>query len=267
MDTEGEQMEENMGSEILLDHFVYGSDQGYKVKAWSEGVDTDAHTEPFDGCFIPLTQADAKYITDARSIIPAGEKYILLSRFIKGSIDEYQRKTMANHTAIIPRKLLIEGKLSYEVVDSAMQKYEAATDNPRKEIPKLKVQSALSKPDVSELKNFFIREDIEKLMNFYKQDRENRVFVLYKKSSSEQRVQAAYLLSMLLDIGLNITPLKIFTDVPYPDAKRVFNLILARSMISIKPGKGWVMLPTQAIPMRGDLSRAGKDPLDSIYGD
>ena len=52
------------GEYILLDHFIYGSDQGYRVKAWSEGVDEDSHTEPFDGCFIPLTQADAKYITD-----------------------------------------------------------------------------------------------------------------------------------------------------------------------------------------------------------
>ncbi|MCK5562477.1 MAG: hypothetical protein KAJ51_17890 [Thermoplasmata archaeon] len=259
--------ESEESQELLLDHFVYGSDQGYKVKAWSSGVDEDAHTDPFDGCFIPMTQADAKYVTDARSIIPAGDKYILLSRFIKGSIDEYQRKTMANHTALVPRKYLIEGKLTYEDVDQAMQKYEAATENPRKEIRQLKLQSRSVKIDVGELKNYFIRDDVEKLMNFYKQDHANKVFIYYKKSSAEQRNEAAYLLSMLVDIGLNLVPLSIFTDVPYPEAKRVFNLILARSMISIKPGKGWSMLPTQAIPMRGDLQREGKDPLDSIFGD
>jgi hypothetical protein len=257
--------EEVEGNEILLDHFIYGSDQGYRVKAWSEGVDEDAHTEPFDGCYIPLTQADAKYITDARAILPSGDKLILLSRFIKGSIDEYQRKTMANHTALIPRKLLIDGVLSYEDVDRAMQKYEAESDNPRKEIPQLKVHPSGSKIDIADLKNYFAREDLDKLMNFYKQEKDNKVFLFYKKSSTEQRVQSAYLLSMLIDIGLNIVPLKIFTDVPYPDAKRVFNLIMARSMISIKPGQGWVMLPTQALAIQGGLLRDGKDPLDSIY--
>lgn len=252
--------------EILLDHFIYGSDQGYRVKAWSSDVDVEAHTEPFDGCYIPVTQANAKYITNARSIIPADEKNILLSRFIKGSLDEYQRKTMANHTTIIPRKLLIEGKITYEHIDQAMQIYENKNTNPSKEIPKLKLQPVKNKQDISELKNYFSREDVEKLMNFYKEDRDNRVFLLYKKSSPEQRIQASYLLSMLIDIGLNIVPLSIFTDVPYPEAKRVFNLVLARSMISIKPGKGWVMLPTQASPMRGGLQRDGKDPLDVIYG-
>ena len=211
-------------------------------------------------------QSDIKYITDARSLLPAGESDLLLSRFIPGSLDEYQRKTMANHTAIIPRTLLAKGKITYKDVDQAMRKFESKNTNPRGDIPKLRIDKAGSGIDISEMKNYFKREDLEKLMDFYKKESDSKVFVFYKKSTPEQRIQAAFLLSMLVDIGLNIVPLSIFTDVVYPDAKKIFNLVLSRSMISIKPGRGWVMLPVHAPPVQSVLKRSGTDPLDEIYG-
>ncbi len=258
--------ESDESAEIQLDHFIYGSDEGYKVKANSPGMDMDLHTDPFGNYFLPLKQSDAKYITDARSILPAGGKDILLSRFIKGSLDEYQRKTMANHTAIIPRILLAKGKLTYDDVDAVMCKFEAETENPRGDIPKLKIDNVGSGLDISEMKNYFARKDLERLMNFYKKEKDSKVFVFYKRSAPEQRIQAAYLLSMLIDVGLNLVPLSIFTDVVYPDAKKIFNLVLSRTMISIKPGRGWTMLPVQAPHVQSILKRSRVDPLDEIYG-
>ena len=251
---------------IELDHFIYGSHEGYKVKAHSQGVDVDAVTDAFQGMFIPISQSDVKYLSEVRIILPFGEQYILLSHIIKGSVDEYQRKTQANHSVLIPRKLLANGDLTYEDVDEAMNGFEKDQWEAVGHIEKLSVDPKGLGPEVSMLKNYLSKKDLEKLINMYKKEKDSRVFLRYKGSDALQRVRTAFLLSMLVDVGLNVTKLGIFTDVPYPDAKKLFNLVISRSMISIKPGQGWEMLPVQAPPPESVITRSGRNPLDDIYG-
>jgi len=250
---------------IELKHFIYGSHEGYKVKARSHGLDVDMFDDAFQGFFVPVSQADVRYLSDVRIILPVSEKYICLSHIIKGAVDEYQRGTLSNHTAVIPRKYLAEGKLTYDDVDDAMNRFEKEVGDTHGKLEPLRIEFEGWGVDLSELKEYISKEHLEKLMNFYKEERDANVFLRYKGSDAPQRIKTAYLLSLFMDIGLNITPLSIFTDVPYPDAKKIFNLIIARSMISIRPGQGWKMLPIQAPPTQSIIGRGGGDPVKDIY--
>ncbi len=249
-----------------LDHFIYGSHEGYKIKAYSKGVDVDLYSDAFMGFFIPISQSDVKYLKDARIILPVGDRNIVLSHIIKGTVDEYMRNTQGNHSVIIPKELLAQGTITYEDVDAAMDEWERENWNKAGELEKLKVVPRGEGFDVKDLKSYLSKDDTNKLLKKYKSDRDQKVFLYYKRSDAPQRIKLAYLLSMLVDVGLNIVPLAIFTDVPYPDAKKLFNLVIARNMISIKPDTGWAMVPAQAPPPESVVTRDGKDPLKQIYG-
>jgi hypothetical protein len=241
---------DHMGGEAkenstVIEHFVYGSHEGYRMKAYSSGIDLDVHTEPFQGLFLPIKQSDIKNISEIRMILPEGEGNILLSRIVKGGKDEHARETMANHTAIISREMLRTGEITYEEVDEAMIKFEAESIESTGDIPALEVPVLDKKMDVAELKNY-LREDVVKnLINHYIDSADKKVFLYFRHSDAEKRTRTAYLLSMLLDLNLRLVPLSIFTDIPYGGAKRVFNLVISRAMIDVKPGGDWVMLPVE----------------------
>ena len=231
--------------DIDLDHFVYGSYGGYTMKSKSAGVDQNGHTEPFKGMLLPIKQSDVKGMTEIRAVLPCGWDLILLCRIIKGEKDDKGRGTIANHTAIIPRKLLLEGKITYEGIDKAMSAWESVAQNLGAvgSIPKLKVPAPEKQMDLSELKNYIPKNVLDKMVENYKKDKERKIFINYKNSTEEQRVKAAYLLSMFLDMKLKVAPLAIFTDVPYrADDASPFNLVLSKVMIPIKPGGAWGMM-------------------------
>ncbi|MFW3146978.1 MAG: hypothetical protein ACMUIE_09225 [Thermoplasmatota archaeon] len=257
--------EDEEPQEFKIDHFVYGSHEGYRIKANSSGVDVKMFEDAFMGYFIPVSQTDVKYVSDVRSILPVGEKYICLSHIVPGPRDEYQRKTMSCHSAVIPRRLLAQGKVTYEDVDLAMKQFGSDRGEAVGQIDKLTVQEGWG-IDMAELKTVIKKDDLEKLMDHYKKERDTKVFLKYNGSDPTTRVKTAYLLSMFIDIGMNIIPLAIFTDVPYPDAKKLFNLVISRGMISIKPGQGWKMLPISAPPPESVVTRGGGDPMKNIYG-
>jgi len=257
--------------DVALEHFLYGSYGGYTMKSKSAGVDPGGHTDPFKGMMLPIKQSDVKTMTEIRAILPCGWDLILLSRIIKGEKDDKGRGTIANHTAIIPRKMLETGRLAYEDIDAAMAKWEAVSENLGAvgSIQPLKVPSATKQTDLSELKNYMPKAVLDKLVENYKKDKERKVFVNYKNSNEAQRVKAAYLLSMLVDMRLRVIPLAIFTDVPYrADEASPFNLVLSRVMISIKPGGAWVVLTanTEAYGADGKKAEEIKSTLSDIYG-
>ena len=215
------------------------------MKAYSSGIDLDIHTEPFQGMFLPIKQSDVKTITEIRMILPVNDTNILLSRIIKGGVDDHGRPTMANHTAIIPRQMLKEGEITYEEVDEAMAGFETDKIDALGDIPPLTILSQTKSTNMSELKNYIKKEVISNLINHYNESVDKKIFLYYQKSDSAKRIRTAYLLSMLIDIKLNFIPLSIFTDLPYGGAKRIFNLVISRVMIDIKPGGDWTMLPVE----------------------
>lgn len=265
-------MGDSESSDIMeLEHFIYGSHQGYRMKAHSAGIDLELHTEPFEGMFLPIKQSDVKNISEIRMILPADDAHMLLSRIIPGGKDEHARVTMANHTVIIPRRFLKEGAVSYEDVDSAMTEFEKGNIDSIGEIPKLNIQPQKSKMDIAKLKNYLREDIVRNLIKKYLKNQDVKIFLYYRKSDALKRTQAAYLLSMLIDINLELIPLSIFTDIPYGGAKRIFNLVISRAMIDVKPGGDWIMLPVERklkwTPV--DRKRFHKELnkiLDDIYG-
>lgn len=230
---------------LKLEHFVYGSHEGYRMKAYSKGIDLDIHTDPFQGMFLPIKQSDIKEVGDIRMIIPVDDSTTLLSKILKGGKDDHARETMANHTVVISRNMLRAGEITYEDVDLAMTHYEKNNIEAIGDIPPLEVIHQDKKMEISELKNYMREDVIRNLISQYIEYSERKVFLHYRASNAEKRIRAAYLLSLLIDLELNIVPLSIFTDIPYGGAKRVFNLVISRAMIGVKPGGDWVMLPVE----------------------
>jgi len=257
------------GNTIKLEHYVYGSHQGYRLKAWSKGADAENNIEPFKGMMLPIKQSDVKHMTEIRAILPCGWDIILLSRIILGGVDDHARGTIANHVAIIPRKALEEGSLTYQIVDDAMKEFEEKNPDPLDVIPPLDIPDGKHKTDYSELKNLLPRKVVDNLMSHYEKDKDCKVFIKYLRSNQEQRIKAAYLISMLMDVKMKVNPMFIFTDVPHSGAKKIFNLVMARVMIDIKPGGDWVLITaSQNAHGTGDVKkkRKLKKTLDDIYG-
>ncbi len=254
----------------LLEHFIYGSHQGYRMKAYSKGLDVDVHTEPFQGMFLPIKQSDIKNISDVTMILPMDE-YLLLSRVIPGGKDEHARVTMANHTAVIPRDLLKEGAITYDQVNDAMMAFEKNNIDKIGDIPPLEVEKRDKGPELKELKHYLREDVVMNLVKNYIKNEDVKIFLHYRQSDSIKRTRAAYLLSMLIDVNLGLIPLAIFTDIPYGGAKRIFNLVISRALIDVKPGGDWIMIPAERkytwTPLdRKRLQVEFKKYLDHIYG-
>lgn len=253
------------GKGVMLEHFIYGSHEGYRIKAMSKGVDPETCSEALMGYFIPISQSDARDLRDSRIIVPMGDDTILLSHIIPGARDEYMRSTLSNHTVLVPRRMLANGDVTYRDVDTAMLGFETDHGDQHGHMEPLEVPITDPGPALEKLPDLLPKEDLLKMLDYYRFDPDNRVFLFYRKSDPAQRIELAYLLSMLVDVIMNRMKLSIFTDVPYPDARRLFNLVIARSMISIKPGQGWSVVPSS--PSSGTRSRElGDDPISRIYG-
>jgi hypothetical protein len=219
------------------------------------------------GFFIPISQSDARYLRDVRLVVPLGEDSLMVSHLLQGVKDEYQRSTLANHTAIVPRSALAKGALTYWDVDRSMIEFEKAHPDASGELAKLEVDPRMAGPSLQYLPTLLGRQELERVVDYFKRDRDDRVFIFYKGSDPEQRIALAFLLSMLIDITMNAVRLSVFSDVPYADAKRLFNLVIARSMIGIRPGQGWSVVPASVPPSAPVLRKLGKDPIGSIYGE
>ena len=254
-----------------IEHFVYGSHEGYRMKAYSKGIDLDIHTEPFQGMFLPIKQSDIKNVSEIRMILPAGHASTILSRIVKGGKDDHARDTMANHAAVIPRELLKSGNITYDEVDEAMVKFESESIETIGDIPPLEISQQDKTMDMGELKNYLDEEIVKNLIDHYIKSEDKKIFLYYRNSNAQKRTRAAYLLSLLIDLKLNLIPLSIFTDVPYGGAKRIFNLVISRAMIGVKPGGDWVMLPVEKKRSWTPVDKKKFDKhlnniLDQIYG-
>jgi hypothetical protein len=263
--------EEAQKDSTTIEHFVYGSHEGYRMKAYSKGIDLDVHTDPFEGMFLPIKQSDIKNIDEIRMILPVDRSSMLLSRIIKGGKDDHARDTMANHTAVVPRDMLKNNEITYEEVDAVMEDFETKNIDSIGDIPPLDVPQTDKRLDMAELKKYIPEEVVKNLILHYMENEDKKVFLHYRTSNAEKRTRAAYLLSMLIDMKLNVMPLSIFTDVPYGGAIRVFNLVLSRAMIGIKPGGDWVMLPVEKKRAwtgvdKKQFTKRLNEVLDDIYG-
>ena len=145
--------EDITGDFVELQHFVYGSYQGYMMKAKTADIDPEGDTEPFMGMLLPVSQADLKNVEDVRFVIPAGWNSLYLSRVYAAGKDDKGRGTIANHTVFIPREHLQKNMYTYEDVIERIIKFDKANPDALGEIPPLKVPITNKKPDFDEMKN------------------------------------------------------------------------------------------------------------------
>ncbi|MCL4326439.1 MAG: hypothetical protein M1481_06440 [Candidatus Thermoplasmatota archaeon] len=247
---------------IECEQFIYGNYKGYKMKAYSKNGIAEGYVRPYQGFFLPISQSDLKYMHIPHLIL-SNSNAILFSRIVKG-LDEYKRGAVENHTVIVPKQFLLEGAITYEELDRDMEKFEAEHKEAVGNLPLFSIHREKNNIDeyIKELQKYLNRGVVEKLIAYYRENSAVKIFLHVPNSSEDERLKMAYLLSMLLDIKLRLTSISVFSDVPYTDATRIFNLIISRIKPDIKPGE-WVMVPVK----KEDTPTSSKETIDKTIDD
>ncbi|MEW5937611.1 MAG: hypothetical protein AB1665_07325 [Candidatus Thermoplasmatota archaeon] len=252
---------------VRLEHFVYGNDKGYRMMGQSDPKNLEMYTEPYRGFYLPVSQSYVKEIKEPLRVIVSGGSFILFSR-ISQSQDEIGRLSLENHSAVVPRNLLSEGKIDYEALDRAMEEFESTHHSRKGNIPQMEIpiQARDLGQSLAELSKYLPREKIEALISLYTKDTKKKIILQLPRANFQERTKIAYLLSLLIDIKLGVVPISVFPDVPYPDATDVFSLIITQKDPGIKPTRRWAMIVFDPIKERFSAGTTSvEDTLDSIF--
>lgn len=252
---------------VELDHFFFGTFSGYSIQMKTAGINEEGIAKPFGEKFIPIAQNDFKYVEDVRCVLPYGDD-LLLTRLYQGPSDDHGRGSVANHTAVIPWKELRKGGLTLQDVNTAMEAFEKA--NPKYKgmsNDKLSVTPSGEKSNIKALNGLLPRETVEEIIGHFSKKRDQaKVFVKFK-ASTQERVDAVYALTNLLDIRLRKCRIGAFSDLPYREGQQIFNLIVSRVKIDMNAGGDWVEVdPKNPKPARINFNEKTRGILDSIYG-
>ena len=127
-----------------IDHFVWYPihGKGYQDKpvAISGDFNPGLFTNVFDKEFAPLMMSYSQ--KDYRGFMLFDKpniRHVLFSFIYHKVIDEYGRKGVIHHSAIIDRKDLQSGKVSLFDIEEAMNKFDEANPAPKGDIPPLEV--------------------------------------------------------------------------------------------------------------------------------
>jgi len=253
---------------IRIERFVYGNDEGYRLLGTSDPKSVEPYTDMYRGLFLPVSQGQMKSIVDPLRVIISGGNHILFSR-IRQSKDDIGRGSLENHTAIVPKDCMRDGRVTYEALDAAMAGAEKPGPSIKGDLSPLEVEPQSLNLDeyVKGLGKHLNRETMNNIVEIYQKDPKKRIILWVPHSTSQERTRMSYMFSVLFDLKLRAMPMSVFSDVPYPDAAELFNLIITQKDPGIKPTRSWAMLVYD--PMRpmdvGDKENV-KAALDDIFG-
>ena len=236
---------------IMLEHFIYGPvpKKGYAIRAESDKADAAGYKEIFHGYFVPIDPVFLKdYSCESRMIVsvPQLDKILFSRIFKRGRLDDKGRGGILNHTLIVPRAAFEKG-LSYKMLDEVMLDFERENGIPVGKMPtiELKYSSKRNDEDIEDINNIISKRSMEKIIKAIQKDRKSKVFLVAKNSTHEIRRKVAYAVSKVVEIQLNLAPLRILTDPPLPLILDNFpNVVVSGKMVHLKPNRGWVVTPT-----------------------
>ncbi len=256
-------MDENT---IALEHWIYGAspEKGYGTKAESHNLNGPLYMRYLDGHFTPVRvekTASGSTVIDARMIHPAAvNDEVLLSILGRGVADEYNRPTIANHTVVIPSKLLKSGRLTLQMAEMATVEYDRHNPKaaghvdpvqvPLRETPEGGTLSALG------LKRLITKPAVDTLVTRLLADPQARTLILCRGSSHQHRNELLYRLVEFFLSGTEMPLFKAISDAPTLSAMNHFRLAI--SSRGVRADGTWTLLdasidrPSLA-PVRGKV--------------
>ena len=260
---------------VELSHFIYGPapKKGYTIRAQSSSSAVHEFEEITNRFFVPINPNMVEGMSyEVRMICDTPKsQYIYFSRIFKrAKLDERGRTGILNHTVVIPKEHLNKN-LSYRDITNAMVKFEEEQGIPIGNISPLSVEwdEKGGDEDIKNAPRYISKESLKKIVNALLEKRNPKVFIIYKRSSFEDRINLAYSLSKVLEVKFNIGGLKIITEPPLPLLIDIFpNIVISKVMIGLKPNRGWIVV--KPFPEDKGIYSAKEvninNTLDTIYG-
>ncbi len=263
--TEAATLEEE--SVIQLEHWIYGAtpEKGYGNKAESHHLNGPLYMRYLGSHFTPVRvekTANGSTIIDARMIHPApanGE--VLLSVLGRGMADEYNRPTIANHTAVLPGEHLRSGRLTLGAAEEAVLDFDRRNPKAGGKIEPLTVHlqapsASLVRPGFG-IKRLITKPAVDTLASRFLADPQGRTLILCRESTNRFRNELLYKLVELLHSSGEIPLFTAISDAPTLSAMNHFRLAI--SARGVRADGSWTLLDAsidRALlgPIRGKTS-------------
>ena len=233
---------------LVCDHFIYGPvpKKGYAIRAKSKNANLSEAKETLKGYFVPIPPTVFKDMVHEARIIKSStcrEKIFFSRIFQRAKLDEKARTGMLSHTVIIPKNKLSEG-LTYKDIDNAMLNFEKNYGIPVGDVSQLELPCEKKDVDgdIANISNIMAKESLMKITDTMYKKPDSKIFIIFKGSTSNDRISLAYGISKLLDIQFKI-PISVSTEAPLPLIIDFFcNVVISNFMIELKPDRGWIVV-------------------------
>jgi hypothetical protein len=233
---------------VQLHHWIYGVTPGvgYGNKANSRGMNTSLYEAKLKGHLTPIrgeaVQGDGG--VDMRMIHPVGAgEEMLLSVLGKGPRDEEGRPTFANHSIVVPTRLLKEGRTSYAALDEAVRAYDVKNPGVVGAMEKIEISlypAESPHPLGRGIRQHINRAAVETLASRRMSDSYGRTLVLARNSDPVARNTLLYLLVELVNLKCDVPAFTCSSDAPTTPTLNYFNLVVAAR--GVRADNSWVLL-------------------------
>jgi hypothetical protein len=235
---------------LQLEHWIYGAtpEKGYGTKAESTGLNGPLYTRYLGNHFTPVRvekTASGSTVIDARMIHPApANDEVLLSILGRGVADEYNRPTIANHTAVLPGALLRSGKLTFAMAETAILDFDRRIPKASGRIEPLSLRlAAEGTPRESPgagIRRLITKAAVDTLVSRFLTDAQGRTLLLCRGSTHQYRNELLYKLVELLNAGGEIPLFTAISDAPTLSAMNHFRLAI--SSRGVRADGTWTLL-------------------------
>ena len=261
-------------TETRLEHWIYGAspEKGYGPKAESHGLNGPLYARYLNGHFRPVrveTTANGGTLIDARMILPApANDEVLLSILGRGTADEYNRPTIANHTVVIPGAPLRTGQLTLGDVEAAViefdRKFPKASGRIDPVVVPLRGPKHVQEPLGLGIRRLITKAAVDTLASRFLADRHGRTLLLCRGSTNQYRNELLFRLVELLHSGGEIALFPAISDAPTLSAMNHFRLAI--SSRGVRADGTWTLLDA-SIDHAALPPVRGKSPIYSRIAD
>lgn len=235
---------------VALEHWIYGAspEKGYGMKAESNGLNGPLYVRYLENHFTPVRvekTTSGSTVIDARMIHPApANDEVLLSILGRGTADEYNRPTIANHTVVLPGSLLRTGRLTFSDAESAAIEFDRKFPKAAGRVEPLPVAvrpaSEAREPIGVGLRRLITKPAVDTLASRLLIEGQGRTLVLCRGSTHQYRNELLYRLVELLHSLGEIPLFTAISDAPTLSAMNHFRLAI--SARGVRADATWTLL-------------------------
>ena len=232
-------------AQVEFHHLVFGvkPGEGYTLAAWSPGVARGRYESRLQGHLIPVRDAvlEEPGFGDAIAILQIpGFRELLLCRIARGTVDEFGRRTLANHMCVVPRSVVASGGTNLRAVLRAMRDFSAKNPEVQGEIPFLQVGPPEPPSPEEVLPKLVSQYSLESAVNRYFGSPAGGVVLLCRETTSQERVDISLALFEFLDLRHSVVTLHLISGGPTRTSRDLFNLIVTARGVGLEGSDKWV---------------------------